>query len=624
MTRQFVILIAILLTAGCATTTTSNAPEPIPSPPVEIAVETAPMPPPRPTAEEATRFIEEAEARLFELITAAGRAAWVQANFITEDTQQMAAAANEILTAEAVRLAKEAARFNNVELPYDVRRKLELLKTALTIPAPGDPAKNKELAQLTTKLEAMYGEGKYCPPGKSGDDCLDIQEITKIFAESRDPKKLQEVWVGWRTIAPPMRPLYTRMVELANEGSRELGFPNTGALWRSKYDMPPDQFEADVERVWTEVKPLYDSLHCYVRARLSDHYGKSIVPLDQPIRADLLGNIWAQEWSNVYDLVKPAKGGDPGYDLTKILESKKTDARGIVRYAEQFFTSLGFQPLPESFWERSLFVKPRDREVVCHASAWDLSPTDLRLKMCTEPTSEDFRTVHHELGHIFYYQAYEKHPILYRSGANDAFHEAIGDTIALSITPSYLKQLGFITKEPPASADIALLLRDALDGVAFLPWGLLVDKWRWDVFSGKISASDYNKSWWDLRTRYQGVRPPVARAEADFDPGAKYHIPANTPYMRYFLARVLQYQFHRSLCQTSGYSGPLNRCSIFGNEKAGDKLRAALALGQSRPWPDALEALTGQRQVDATAMVDYYAPLMKWLDEQNRGKKCGW
>jgi len=624
MTRTlWVIVFVLLLASGCATTTIDQ-PAPMSAPAQSFEPSPPPPPPSGPTAEEARRFVQEAEARLYELGLEAGRAAWVQANFITEDTQQIAAVAQERLTANLVRLAKEAARFDHLQLPYDTRRKLDLLKLALTAPAPSDPAKTKELTQITTRMDAMYGEGKYCPPGTSGENCLDIQEIEEVFAKSRDPKRLAEVWVGWHTIGAPMRPLYQRFVELSNEGARELGFADTGALWRSKYDMPAEEFEREMDRLWNQVKPLYDSLHCYVRWKLSDRYGSNIVPVDQPIRADLLGNIWAQEWSNIYPLVEPKGLPKVAYDVSDILAGKKVPANEIVRYAERFFTSLGFETLPETFWQRSLFTKPRDREVVCHASAWDLTPTDVRIKMCIDPSAEDFNTIHHELGHIFYYQAYKDLPLLYRSSANDAFHEAVGDTISLSITPSYLRQIGFIKQEPPPSADIPLLLRDALDGIAFLPWGLLVDKWRWDVFAGRITPANYSSAWWELRTRYQGVQAPVARTENDFDPGAKYHIPGNTPYARYFLARILQYQFHRALCQTAGYSGPLNRCSIFGNRAVGEKLRQTLALGQSRPWPEALEAMTGQRQMDATAIIDYYAPLIDWLQDQNRGKQCGW
>ncbi|HXG57553.1 MAG TPA: M2 family metallopeptidase, partial [Thermoanaerobaculia bacterium] len=505
----------------------------------------------------------------------------------------------------------------------DVRRKLNLLKLALTAPGPSDPAKTAELAQLGAELEAMYGAGKYCP---QGGECLDVNAISSIMRTSRDPKKLAEVWTGWHTISPPMRPKYTRFVELMNEGARELGYRDVGALWRSNYDMPPEAFESEVDRLWGQVKPLYDSLHCYVRWNLTKKYGPGVVPPGKPIRADLLGNIWAQEWGNIYDLVAP-KGLPPrGYDLTEVLKKRKDiDEIEMVRIGERFFTSLGFDPLPKTFWERSLFVKPRDREVVCHASAWDVdNREDLRIKMCIQKTEEDFKVIHHELGHNFYQRAYKDQPHLFKGSANDGFHEALGDTIALSVTPAYLVKIGLIAKEPPAAADISLLLRDALDSIAFLPFGVLMDKWRWGVFSGAIPPSDYNKAWWDLRTRYQGIAPPVDRSEADFDPGAKYHIPGNTPYARYFLARILQFQFHRSLCSLAGYEGPLNRCSIYGNKEAGARLQKMMEMGRSRPWPEALEVLTGQRQMDATAIIDYFAPLKTWLDEQNKGQTCGW
>ena len=482
------------------------------------------------------------------------------------------------------------------------------------------------MTRIAAELEATYGAGKYCPPGKSGEDCLDINEISKVMRESRDPARLLEVWRGWHTVSPPMRAQYTRYVSLMNEGATELGYRDVGAMWRSKYDMPPDAFATEIDRLWGQVKPLYDSLHCYVRSSLTKKYGERVVPPGQPIPAHLLGNIWAQEWGNVYDVVAPKNLPSRGYDLTKILEKRKNfTAIDMVKIGERFFTSLGFEPLPPTFWERSLFVKPRDREVVCHASAWDLDDeNDLRIKMCIEKTEEDLTTIHHELGHNFYQRAYAKRPFLYKDSANDGFHEAIGDTIALSVTPGYLKQIGLIDKEPPASADIALLLADAMDKIAFLPFGVMMDKWRWQVFSGAVAPADYNKAWWKLRTQYQGIAPTGARGEEFFDAGAKYHIPANVPYARYFLARILQFQFHRSLCETAGYNGPLNRCSIYGNKAAGERLAKMLEMGAARPWPEALEVATGQRQMDATAIIDYFRPLKTWLDEQNQGQTCGW
>jgi peptidyl-dipeptidase A len=574
-----------------------------------------------PTAAEARAFLEEAEAKLLALSVDESRSGWVQSTYITDDTEVLHAQANERLIAATAGYAKWAARFDGLKLPEDVARRLKLLKVSLTLAAPADPKESAEVTRIAASLEGIYGKGKYCPPGRQ--DCLDLEGITKILATSRDPKELLDVWQGWHQIAAPMRKDFTRFVALANKGARELGFADSGAMWRSKYDMPPDEFARELDRLWEQVKPLYLSLHAYVRWKLREKYG-DVVPERGPIPAYLLGNMWAQSWDNVYPLVAP-ENADPGYDLTQILKSRQTDALGMVRYGEGFFTSLGFEPLPKTFWERSLFTKPRDRDVVCHASAWDVdSVNDLRIKMCIDITSEDFSTIHHELGHNFYQRAYNTQPFLYRESANDGFHEAIGDTIALSITPEYLVRLGLLPAAPDASKDVGLLLKKALEKLAFLPFGLVIDQWRWKVFSGEITAENYNRTWWELRRKYQGIAPAGARGEDEFDPGAKYHVAANVPYMRYFLADILQFQFHRALVQTAGCTGPLHRCSIYGNKAAGQKLATMLSMGLSRPWPDALFAITGHREMDATAMRDYFAPLQKWLDEQNRGKPVGW
>ncbi len=578
-----------------------------------------------PTVAEAGAFLEDAETRLFELGVKASRAAWVQQNFITEDTEQISADANQAATALSVELAKKAERFDGVTLPPVMARKMKLLKLAAGFPAPSDAAEQKELAQVEASLDGDYGKGKWCPDGGSG-KCLDVTAVGKLMAESRDEAELKRAWIGWHAVGAPMRPRYARMVELGDKGSRELGFADAGAFWRSNYDMPPDAFAAEVDRLWEQLRPLYLSLHAYVRGQLAKKYGNGVVPGHGPIPAHLLGNIWAQEWNNVYPLMDSPKP-EQSYDLTKILQERHTDALGMVRYGEGFFTSLGFAPLPKTFWERSLFTKPADRDVVCHASAWDVdSKDDLRVKMCIQTTQEDFVTIHHELGHNFYQRAYNTQPPLFQSSANDGFHEAVGDTIALSVTPDYLKKIGLIEAVPPSSGDIDYLLQQALEKVAFLPFGLTIDKWRWEVFSGQVKPEEYNKAWWDLRLKYQGVAPPVARTETDFDPGAKYHVPGNVPYMRYFLARVLQFQFQRALCREAGYSGPLHRCSIYGNKVAGQRLNEMLALGASKPWQEALETLTGEKQMDATAIADYFAPLKVWLDEQNRknGYAVGW
>jgi peptidyl-dipeptidase A len=578
---------------------------------------------PAPTVAEAERFMTQAEARLLDLWIKDGRADWLSENFITDDTEAIAADADSAVKAATAELAGKAKRYEKLPLPSGLARKFMLLKLSVDIPAPPNAAAQAELSKIAVSLDGDYGKGTWCPDDKK-ENCKHLPDIEKILASSRDPQELLNAWKGWHAIAPPMRQRYERLVDLANQGAREMGFADVGAMWRARYDMPPDDFSKELDRLWGQVRPLYVSLHAYVRWKLAEKYGKDLVKEDAPIPAHLLGNMWSQEWNNIYPLVAPTNATS-GPDVGAALRAKNVDARGMVHYAEGFFTSLGFEPLPQTFWERSLFTKPRDREVVCHASAWDIDfKDDLRIKVCIDPTAEDFTTVHHELGHNFYQRAYDDLSPLFMNSANDGFHEAIGDTIALSVTPEYLKQIGLIDTVPPASADIGLLLERSLDKVAFLPFGLLVDQWRWKVFSGEIKPADYNKSWWELRRKYQGIAPPVARSESDFDPGAKYHVADNVPYARYFLATILQFQFHRALCKEAGYTGPLHRCSIYANKAAGAKLAKMLAMGQSRPWPDALEAMTGQRQMDATAMLDYFAPLKKWLDEQNAGHKVGW
>jgi peptidyl-dipeptidase A len=574
-----------------------------------------------PTVAEAQEFMNKAEAQLADLSVRVNRASWVQENFITDDTQAIAADAIDQVTAVTTELVEQAKRFDGLTLSPDLARKFMLLKLSLTAPAPKDPALRREMTSIGVSLDADYGKGKYC---RKNGECLDITAIEELMSTSRNPEELKEVWAGWHAIAPPMRQRYSRFVELSNQGAREMGFKDVGALWRAGYDMTPEEFSADLERLWEQVRPLYLSLHTFVRSKLAEKYGANVVAPNGPIPAHLLGNPWAQEWGNTYDLLG-VKEEKAGVDVTDLLKKKNLDAKGMVKYGEGFFTSMGFAPLPPTFWERSLFTKPADREVVCHASAWDIDyKDDLRVKMCIQVRGTDFVTIHHELGHNFYQRAYKDQPFLFQNGANDGFHEAIGDAIALAITPEYLHRVGLLDQVPQDSNDIPELLKQALDRVAFLPFGLMIDQWRWKVFSGEITPADYNKSWWALRLKYQGVAPPTERSEADFDPGAKYHVAANVPYTRYFLAHILEFQFYRALCRESGYKGPLHRCTFYGSKEAGAKFNKMLEMGASKPWPDALEALTGERQTDAGALLEYFAPLKRWLDEQNKGEKVGW
>ncbi|MGK4003545.1 M2 family metallopeptidase [Sorangium sp. So ce1036] len=602
-----------------------------------------------PTPAEAQAFLADVDRELRRLRLQSARAAWVNQNFITEDTDALAAAADEATMEFLNRTMKAARRFDGLALPGELARQLTLLKVGTTLPAPSDPAERAELAALAIEMTSMYGKGKYCPKGAAdraapagaaparaaagqkaqagaaAPECLTLNDLSRILRTSRKWDELLEAWTGWHAIAPPIRPKFERYVALGNKGAAEIGFPDLGALWRAGYDMPPDAFEAETDRLWGKLKPLYDELHCYVRARLRAIHGKDRIGDKAPIPAHLLGNMWAQQWSNVYPLMEPYKG-QPSLDVTGKLKAKKLDEKQMVALGERFFTSLGLDPLPGTFWERSLFKKPADREVVCHASAWDVGDrNDLRIKMCIEPTEEDLITIHHELGHIYYYSQYYKLPILFQSGANDGFHEGIGDTLALSVTPSYLKTLGLVDRLPAdEKGQINVLFKQALDKVAFLPFGKLIDQWRWDVFAGKTRPEDYNKAWWALRLKYQGVAPPVPRTEADFDPGAKFHVPAGVPYTRYFLAHIYQFQFHRALCKAAGHTGPLHTCSIYGSEAAGEKLRAMLSLGASRTWQEALQVMTGETEADPGAMLEYFEPLRKWLKDQNKGEVCGW
>lgn len=574
--------------------------------------------------ETAEAFIARVNTELTELRKETGAAEWVRATYITGDTATVAAAAAEKEAAWRGSIVQQALQYEGEELDAETRRALDLLKLGATLPAPADAAKRKELTMIATELDGMYGAGQYC---RNDQDCKSLPELEDVLANSRDYEELKDAWQGWRTVAPPMRNKYRRYVELVNEGATELGYRDLGEMWRAGYDMSPVEFEQETVRLWEQVKPLYEQLHCHVRATLGEVYGADKVPQDGPIPAHLLGNMWSQGWSFIYDLLEPYPGV-ADLDVDSTLKTKNYSPQEMVRSAEDFYVSLGMPRLPETFWTRSQFSKPRDREVVCHASAWgveDFGTNDLRIKMCIKQTYDELRTIYHELGHNYYQGAYKDQPALFQTSAHAGFHEALGDTVTLSMTPDYLAEVGLISSaEENEKAVINRQMQMALDKIAFLPFGKLIDEWRWGVFSGEIQADNYNSAWWKLRTRYQGISPPVPRSEADFDPGAKYHVPANVSYTRYFLAHILQFQFQRSLCEIAGHEGDLASCSIFGSKEAGERLYAMMAAGQSEPWQDALEKLTGTREMDASAIIDYFAPLMSYLEEQNEDRSCGW
>lgn len=573
------------------------------------------------TAQNAVEFIQQVEADIEKLSKPSAHASWAYATHINYDTAQVNAYFNEQLSVLWAKYAVEAAKFNDVNVDADIRRQLELLKSNLEIAPPNDQKKAERLASIGAEMSGMYGKGEYC---RNDNECFSLVEMSSQMATSRDPQLLLEFWQGWREISKPMKGMYEEQIGIANEGAQELGYANTSELWRAKYDMPADAFSTELDRLWGQVEPFYEALHCHVRAELSNHYGEEVVPLDKPIPAHLLGNMWAQSWGNIYDIVKP-KQKMLVPDVTKSLVDQGYNEVRMVKQAENFFSSLGFEELPETFWERSMFQKPEGRNAQCHASAWNLDDKeDLRIKMCIQITGEEFNVIHHELGHNYYQRAYKDQPMLYRGSANSGFHEAIGDTIALSITPTYLKKVGLIDEIPDESNDIGMLLKVALDKIAFIPFGLMVDQWRWQVLEGDISPEQYNALWWELREKYQGVAAPVSRSADAFDPGAKYHVPANVSYTRYFLAHILQFQFHKALCDIAGNEEALHRCSIVDSKEAGTALNNMLEMGKSKPWQEAMQTLTGKPDMDASTIENYFAPLKVWLDKQNSSRQCGW
>lgn len=582
-------------------------------------------------------------------------AQWVSSTYINDDTQLVAAKANERFLAQLNGWIRAAKPFEGQKMSPESARSILLMKLSTAMPPPNDPKKLAELTRIASKMEGDYGAGKSCTGSGSEKTCRDLGELSDVLAHSRDYQAQLDAWQGWHTISQPMRKDYVRFVELVNEGAKEMGFADAGEMWRSGYDMTPAELAAETDRLWGQVKPLYEQLHCYTRTRLQAKYGadKGVVAGGM-LPAHLTGNMWQQDWGNLWDVLEPYQ--DAGsLDITSALEKRyKTHyaeelakvgpgvgtaaladaehqaqidtAKEMAQRAEDFYVSLGMPKLPETYWSYSQFVKPRDRDVVCHASAWDMTMAgDVRTKMCIKPNEEEFTTIYHELGHVYYYLAYNKQPPLFQTGAHDGFHEAIGDTIVLSMTPEYLQSIGLVNGQQPShDALINAQMRMALAKVSFLPFGLMIDRWRWGVFDGSITPDHYNQAWWELKAKYQGVAPVTPRGEEFFDAGAKYHVPGNTPYTRYFLSHILQFQFYKALCDASGHKGPLYQCSFYGNKAAGQKYWAMLGKGASQPWQKTLKEMTGSEKMDASAVLEYFAPLQEWLKQQNEGQRCGW
>lgn len=580
-------------------------------------------------------FLKEVHETLSQLEPTTIEADWVYNTNLTDYNQQKATEAQLIWNKQYLSFVEESRKYQkDKDLTEKQTRLLKILQMDGSN-TPLDPMAQEKLSIIVAKMTEVYSTGMVDGKPLSPD-------LEEIMAGSRDVNELLNAYVGWRNATgPKMKDDYVEFVKLVNQAAVDGGFANAKELWLSLYDMPPQEFADVLETIWSDqLLPLYEKLHCYVRAKLTTFYGEEVVGTDGYIPGHLLGNMWSQDWSNIYELVAPYPNV-PSTDVTPELKKQGYNAARMHRLAEDFYVSLGFDPLPSTFWEKSMLEKPTDREVVCHASAWDFGSDDLRIKMCTQITHDDLITVHHEQGHLMYDHYYRNQHYLFRSGAADFFHEAIGDTAALSVVvPHHLAKIGLLpghmnstAKEVDDSALINYQMQVALSKISILPWALLVDKWRWAVFDGTVGPDQYNKAWWDLVQKYQGVKSPVQRADDGFDAGSKFHIPNNTPYARYFGAAVLQFQLHRSLCQIAKQDGPLHDCSIYKSKEAGDRFKELLKLGRSKRWQIALEKVIGHGSeesnghhgmLDASALVEYFSPLAKWLDNENAGRQCGW
>lgn len=607
-----------------------------------------------PAGENADQFIARVNEEYRKLYPEMTASQWLSNTYINDDTQLLEAKYNERYLSQLNDWIEQARKFEGQQMSPQTARAIQLLKLSTAMPAPKDPVRLAELTQIASKMGGMYGAGKYCTGEGDARNCRDLGQLEDVLRSSRDYDAQLDAWQGWHTIAQPMRKDYTRFAELVNEGAKELGYADTGEMWRSGYDMTPADMSAETDRLWGQVKPLYEQLHCYTRTKLQATYGVEKGQVNGMLPAHLTGNMWQQDWGNLWDILQPYKGvgelnisdalkaqyqADYARELAKAgaaptpVQQVEADraaqrlvARQMTERAQDFYASLGMPKLPASYWDKTQFIKPLDRDVVCHASAWDMNMAgDVRTKMCIKPNEEDFTTIYHELGHVYYYLAYNKQPPLFQAGAHDGFHEAIGDTIVLAMTPEYLKSIGLVGEQQQNhDALINAQMRMALAKVSFMPFGLMIDRWRWGVFDGSIKPGEYNKAWWDLKARYQGVAPVTVRGEDFFDPGAKYHVPGNTPYTRYFLSHILQFQFYKGLCDAAGYKGPLYNCSFYGNKVAGQRFWAMLEKGASQPWQATLKELTGKETMDASAVLEYFAPLQEWLKQQNEGQTCGW
>ncbi|XP_045110504.1 angiotensin-converting enzyme-like isoform X5 [Portunus trituberculatus] len=555
--------------------------------------------------EEAVQLLGDYHKEAGHVLNEYAKALWDYATNITLHNTERKKEASARTRQFKDKWSKRSRNLADLDLTNDTRR---MIKKAFQIQLNEEDGRN--LSQVLSNMSTIYSTAQVCLHGKG---CVGLDpDLTNLMANSRNYSELLEIWKGWReSVSREIKPYYLQYLDLMNKMARLNNFSDAGEMWRDKYETPA--FEAAMEDLYKEVRPLYLLIHAYVRRRLRQHY-----PQIEPrgaLPACVLGDMWGRFWRNISPLVTPYPDLTQ-LDVTSELVRLNHTPHTMFRMGGEFFTSMGLKPLPNTFWTRSMLVKPEGREVVCHPTAWDFyDGKDFRIKMCTQVNMEDLQTIHHELGHVQYFMEYAHLPLTYRNGANGGFHEAIGELVGMVVeTPQYLTKIGLLPHRPAGpEMEVNQLMWAALQTVTTLPFHLVRDVWRWRVWRGDVEEAKYNEDFWRLMLEYAGVKPPVPRTDKDLDPPALFHVANNYDMIRYFTRTILQFQILEGLCRAAGHQGPLHTCDLHGSEKAGRLLASGLALGSSKPWPEVLKVLTGSSTMSTKPLREFFAPLEHWI-----------
>ncbi|XP_041066850.1 angiotensin-converting enzyme 2 [Carcharodon carcharias] len=588
--------------------------------------------------DEARAFLKKFSEEAVNLVYNSSLASWEYNTNITKENAFKMNLVGDKWTVYYQKASNESSKFNIGEIKdKEIKKQLQMLQDKGSGVLP--PNDLKRLNHIQNEMAAIYGTGTVCYPSEPS-QCMELEPgLTKLMANSKDYNERLWAWEGWRVnVGKRLRPLYEGYVELKNKAAKMNGYEDYGDYWRGNYETDDDEEYAysrkdllrDVKSLFGEIKPLYRELHAYVRAKLGDTFGPEHISSTGCLPAHLLGDMWGRFWGNLYSWSIPYPHQED-IDVTPEMVKQGWNPKEMFQKADAFFQSLGLQAMNDNFWHYSMIEKPTDgRKVVCHPTAWDMgNGADFRIKMCTEVNMENFLTVHHEMGHIQYDMEYANQTYLFRDGANEGFHEGVGEIMSLSAaTPLYLKSLGllpdsFIEKN---ETDINFLLKQALTIVGTLPFTLMMEEWRWKMFQGRIPKDQWMKMFWEMKREMVGVVEPLPHDETYCDPAALYHISNDYSFIRYYTRTFYQFQFHEALCRKAKHSGELHKCAITNSTKAGKALRDMLRLGKSQSWTRALQLVTGETKMNAAPLLKYFQPLYDWLKKNNaeNGRMIGW